>query len=66
MVIKQTTFAVSKETITLKNRNMKKNEKKMVNTLSNQEVRNLYGGCYPPSEEQLENIGPWGRYIVCW
>lgn len=45
---------------------MKKNEKEMLNTLSDQEVKNLYGGYAPPSKEQLEALGPWDRYIVCW
>lgn len=66
MAIKQATFAMSRETITLKNRSMEKNEKKMINTLSNQEVKNLYGGFARPSDEELEAHGPWGKYIICW
>lgn len=45
---------------------MKKNEKKMLITLSNQEVKNLYGGYAPPSEEEFESHGYWGKYIICW
>lgn len=45
---------------------MEKNDKKMLITLSNQEVKNLYGGYAPPSEEELESHGYWGKYIICW
>lgn len=47
---------------------MKQNEEieeKMLNTLSNQEVMNLYGGYAPPTEEELEIHGPMGIFI-CW
>lgn len=45
---------------------MKKNEKKMLNTLSNQEVKNLYGGFASPSKDELESHGLWGKHIICW
>lgn len=45
---------------------MRKNEKKKLNTLSNQEVKSLYGGYAPPTKEQLERLGPWLKDIVCW
>lgn len=45
---------------------MVKNGKKMLNRLSNQEVKDLYGGYAPPSEEQLEALGPLWRDIICW
>lgn len=45
---------------------MEKNEKRMLIPMSDQEMRNLYGGFAPPSLEELEAHGYWGKYIICW
>ena len=45
---------------------MEKFKKEMLNTLSVQEVKNVYGGYAPPTEDQLERLDPWWRDIVCW
>lgn len=48
---------------------MKTVENKKFNTLSNEEVKSVYGGYAPPTPEQLEalrkTLGPLAD-IICW
>jgi hypothetical protein len=41
-----------------------------VEELNKQEMVDMNGGYFPPTEEELEIIrqryGPWGEYIMCW
>lgn len=48
---------------------MKKEEKCVVKPLNEKEMRNVNGGYYPPTDEQLETVtggNPLLKDIICW